>query len=171
VIILLNGAFGIGKTTVARVLVSRLPRAILFDPELIGIALQRTLRLSGRTVHDFQDLPLWRRLTVTGLRATRLAFTNIVVPMAISNPAYLQELRDGIGRFDAHVFHYCLRAPIEVVHERLRLRGDDHERASWSYQRAVECCQLHGSDTFARHIDAADQRPQEIAERILRFCT
>jgi hypothetical protein len=164
VIILLNGAFGIGKTTVARVLVSRLRRAVLFDPEIIGIALQRTLRLGGRTVDDFQDLPLWRRLTVAGLRATRIAFPNVVVPIAISNPSYLEEIRSGITRFDAEVSHYCLRAPIGVVHERLRLRG---ERAGWCYERAVECCELHASSAFETHIDAAGRSAEVIAEDIL----
>ena len=163
-IILLNGAFGIGKTTVARLLVSRLRRAVLFDPEMIGIALQRTLRLGGRTVYDFQDLPLWRRLTIAGLRATRIVFPNIVVPMAISNPTFLEEIRSGIARFDAGVFHYCLRAPIEVVHERLRLRG---ERASWCYERAVECCELHASVGFATHVDAAGHSPDKIVSSIL----
>jgi hypothetical protein len=47
VILLLNGAFGIGKTTVARVLVRRLPCAVLLDPELLGIALQRVTRVGG----------------------------------------------------------------------------------------------------------------------------
>jgi MoxR-like ATPase len=56
VIILLNGAFGIGKTTVARLLAPRLKRAVRFNPEIIGSALQRTARLFGRKVYDFQDL-------------------------------------------------------------------------------------------------------------------
>jgi hypothetical protein len=164
VIILLNGAFGIGKTTVARLLVSHLRRAVLFDPEIIGIALQRTLRLGGRTVYDFQDLSLWRRLTVAGLRATRIAFPNVVVPMAISNFFYLEEIRRGIARFDSEVVHYCLRAPIDVVHERLRLRG---ECGSWCYERAVECCELHASSAFETHVDAADRNSVEIADDIL----
>jgi len=167
VIILLNGAFGIGKTTVARLMVPRLRRAALFDPEIIGIALQRTLRLAGRAPVDFQDLPLWRRLTIAGLRATRMVFPTVVVPMAISNPSYLDELRSGIARFDAVVLHYCLRAPVEVVHQRLRLRGDDPERASWSYRRAAECCELHASDIFATHVDTADRSAEEIADDII----
>src|SRR5687767_2126468 len=64
-ILLLNGAFGIGKTSVARRLVARLPRAVLYDPEIIGIALQRAARIVGWNVPDFQDLRLWRRLTIT----------------------------------------------------------------------------------------------------------
>src|SRR5687768_517725 len=110
-ILLLNGAFGIGKTSVARALAARLPRTVLFDPEIIGIALQRLARLAGRKIDDFQDLLLWRRLTVAGLRVTRLLWPNVVVPMAFSNAAYLQEIRAGLDRFETRVFHVCLVAP------------------------------------------------------------
>jgi predicted kinase len=168
VILLLNGAFGVGKTTVARSLVRRLPRAVLFDPEIIGIALQRGAHLAGRKVDDFQDLPSWRRLTIIGLRTIRLFYPNIVVPMAFSKVEYLQEIRSAIGRFEPRVLHFCLVAPVEVVHERLRLRGADPVRAAWEYRRATECCIAHKSEEFARHIATADRDADEIAEELLR---
>jgi len=40
-VILINGAFGIGKTTVARALSRRIPGSVICDPELIGFVLQR----------------------------------------------------------------------------------------------------------------------------------
>jgi predicted kinase len=169
VILLLNGAFGVGKTTVARSLVKRLPRAVLFDPEIIGIVLQRGARLAGRQVNDFQDLPSWRRLTVIGLRAIRLLYPNIVVPMAFSEVGYLQEIRSAITRFEPRVLHFCLVAPVEVVHERLRLRGADPVRAAWEYRRASECCMAHERKEFARHIATADRDPDEIAEELVSY--
>jgi AAA domain len=147
VILLLNGAFGIGKTTVARLLVRRMRRAVLFNPELIGSALQLVNR-----VYDFQDLPSWRRLTIAGLRATRLFWPNVIVPMAFSNPAYLEEIRRRIERFEPDVVHVCLVAPVDVVHARLRRRGDTDE---WPYRRASECCLAHERNEFARQVDAA----------------
>ena len=167
-ILLLNGAFGVGKTTVARSLVKHLPRAVLFDPEIIGIALQRGARLAGREVNDFQDLPSWRRLAVIGLRAIRLFYPNVVVPMAFSDVGYLQEIRAAITRFEPRVLHFCLVAPVEVVHERLRLRGADPVRTAWEYRRAAECCIAHTSAEFARHIVTADRDADEIAEELLR---
>jgi len=71
------------------------------------------------------------------------------------------------SRFDAEVFHYCLRAPVDVVHHRRCVRGDDPANAGWSYQRAIECCEVHASPAFATHIDAADRSPDEIASDIL----
>jgi predicted kinase len=169
VILLLNGAFGIGKTTVARVLVSRLPRAVLYDPEWIGIALQRVARLAGREVEDFQDLRVWRRLTIAALRITRLGFRNVIVPMAFSNAAYLQEVRAGIARFEPDQLHVCLVAPVDVVHARLRGRGTDPVRGSWQYRRAAECCALHGQHAFATQVNATGRNVEAIADEILRM--
>ena len=156
-ILLLNGAFGIGKTTVARSLVKRLPRAVVFNPELIGSALQRV-----RPVYDFQDLPSWRRWTIAALRVMRMFWPNVIVPMAFSNLAYLDEIRRGLGRFEPHVVHVCLVAPVDVVHERIRGRGDVDR---WPYDRAAECCVAHASAEFATHISAAGT-PDDLAEEL-----
>ena len=164
-ILLLNGAFGIGKTTVARILVRRLPNAVLYDPELIGIALQRTARLFGRNVPDFQDLRLWRRMTISALRIVRLFRQNVVVPMAFSNASYLQEIREGIARFESQQLHVCLVAPIDVVHQRIQSRNLPD--ATWQMRRAAECCAVHHDEIFATHIDASDRDVHAIAEEIL----
>jgi predicted kinase len=166
VILLLNGAFGIGKTTVARLLRQRLTGAVLYDPEIIGIALQRAARLGGVRVDDFQDLKLWRRLTVHALRVTRGFRRNVIVPMAISNPAYLEEIRSGIARFEPHVVHFCLTAPMATVEERLATRRLEPRDRAWQHRRAAECCVAHAGDAFAVHVPA-DRTPQEIAEDVL----
>lgn len=166
-IVLLNGAFGIGKTSVARVLVARLPRAVLYDPEIAGIALQRVARMVGRNVPDFQDLRLWRWLTVAALRVVRLFRQNVVVPMAFSDAGYLQEIRTGISRFESRQFHFCLVAPIEVVRQRLGQRQLGASDAAWQYRRAAECCDAHQEDVFAVKVGAADRGVSDIAEEIL----
>jgi len=167
VILLLNGAFGIGKTTVARVLVARVPNAVLFDPEMIGLVLQRGLRLLGRTVADFQDLPSWRRLTIAGLRMARLGSRNVIVPMAFSDTGILDEVRTGISRFEPRLVHVCLVAPVEEVHRRLRTRGADPTRHAWEFRRAAECCAAHERDVFAHHVGALDRTPDQLAQEIL----
>jgi hypothetical protein len=159
----------VGKTTVARAVVARLPNTILFDPEIIGIGLQRlaTLARPSSPVQDFQDLVAWRRLTVAGLRLARWRSPNVIVPMAISNPAYLEQLRQGVSRFDERVLHYCLVAPVNVVHSRLKYRGADPTRDSWQFRRASECCQAHRSGTFAVQVDTSRRTPESIASILI----
>ena len=167
-IVLLNGAFGIGKTMVGRALVARLPDSLLFDPEKIGLVLQYGRRLTGRAMVDFQDLPSWRRLTVLGLQTARKFRSNIVVPMAFSNASYLSEIRQGISRFESQVFHFCLVAAVEEVHARLRERGSDPNQrdGAWQYRRATECCAVHGQRIFAEQVSAVGRGPEEIAQEL-----
>ena len=110
---------------------------------------------------------MWRRLTILGIRAARVLRPNVVVPMAISNTSYLDEIRAGAARADARVVHVCLTAPLEVVHRRLRARGADPLRNAWEFRRAAEWCALHGRPEFAAHIDATTAPPSEIAMTIL----
>lgn len=167
-IVLINGAFGIGKTVVARALVARLPDSLLFDPEKVGVVLQYGRRLTGRAIGDFQDLPSWRRFTVLGLRTARKLRSNIIVPMAFSNASYLSEIRQGVRRFESQVFHFCLVAPIEVVQARLREAGSDPNQrdGAWQSQRATECCAVHGQQIFAEQISAVGRTPGEIAQEL-----
>ncbi|HVG25799.1 MAG TPA: hypothetical protein VND45_16705 [Thermoanaerobaculia bacterium] len=152
-IVYINGAFGIGKTTVARELVRRLPRAVLYDPEPLGIALQRITR-----VDDFQHLASWRRLTKLAIRVASLVAKHVVVPMAFSNPAYLREVVTRDAR------HFCLVAQYEVVHA--RLRGSGADAGQWEERRARECCNVHARPEFAEQI-SAEGGPAEIVEEIL----
>jgi hypothetical protein len=156
---------------VARALVPHLRRAILFDPELIGIALQRLLRVVGRDVGDFQDLRVWRRLTVAGLRLTRLFYPNVVVPMAFSNAEYLEEIRAGLQRFEERVYQVCLIAPVDVVHGRLRQRRLRPADEQWQFRRAAECCAVHSDERFAPHVRADGRTVEEIAREILAGIT
>lgn len=166
-ILLLNGAFGIGKTSVARHVVRRLPEAILVDPEKIGVPLRWGARIAGRTVDDFQDLRLWRRLTITAIRAARVLARNVVVPMAFSNRSYLDEIHGGVTVADASVLHICLVAPLDVVAGRLRARGADPARHSWEFRRAAECCEAHRDPVFAMHVETAGRTIEQVADDVL----
>jgi hypothetical protein len=125
------------------------------------------LRVIGRDVEDFQDIRLWRRLTVAGLRVTRLFYPNVVVPMALSNAAYLEEIRSGLQRFERRLYHLCLIAPIDVVHGRLRQRRLRPADELWQFRRAAECCAVHSEERFGPHVSAEGREVEEIAREIL----
>jgi hypothetical protein len=168
-VVLINGAFGIGKTTVARLLSQRLPGSVIFDPERIGFVLQRFRRILGRPVEDFQDLRSWRRLSILGIRAARAFRPHVIVPMAISNASYLREIREGVARFEPRAQHFCLTAPLSVVEERLRHRSGWSTEAgrSWQYQRAAECCSAHEGPGFEERISTQDRTAGQVAEYLL----
>lgn len=172
IFIFLNGAFGVGKTTVARTLQKRLPESRLYDPEYAGVILQRLpnwLPIRGQETGDFQDIPLWRSLTVTGLRLSALVNAHTIVPMAFSNLDYLESIIGRASSLESKVRCFCLMAPINVVCQRLRDRGDDQEtrRGAWVYRRAAECCEAHQSPGFGEQILTANRTVDSVVEEIV----
>lgn len=164
--ILLNGAFGIGKTTVAKSLRRLLVDAVILDPERIGLVLQR---LPGYRRSDFQHLAAWRRLTVVWGRTVGRFRPTVIIPMAFSEPAYLNEVRSGLGATGRPVLHFCLTAPLHVVRERLAARGEplSDPHWAWVHRRAAECCQAHERPEFAVQVPTAGLSPEAIAAALV----
>jgi hypothetical protein len=76
-VVLLNGSFGVGKTTVARLLRSSWAGSVVYDPEWCGLALMRLPRsVTGGRADDFQDMALWRKSVISGARLFRLFFAD-----------------------------------------------------------------------------------------------
>src|SRR5947199_6633658 len=101
-VVMLNGSFGVGKSTVARLLRSSLPGSLIFDPEWAGLVLMRLpgwIRLKGSGSDDFQNVEMWRRSAVAGARLFRsIARGPVIVPMTFSRRAYFDEITSGIRR-------------------------------------------------------------------------
>jgi len=172
VVIFINGSFGVGKTTVARILRERLPGSVVFDPEPVGLALgflSRWIPFEGRHTDDFQDLALWRRACVWGVRLSRRFRTTVIVPMTFSNVSYLREVVAGVEPGEPKVLHVCLMAPMSVVEQRIRARADALGVApsSWTLRRAAECCAAHQSPEFALHVPAGSRTPEEVGSDVV----
>jgi AAA domain len=118
VICWINGSFGAGKTTLAGELRRRCPGALLYDPEQVGFMLRDVVppALSG----DFQDLRAWRLLVVeTGRVLTEQYGRLIITPMTVVNPAYAQEIFDGLAAYGVPVRHFFLKVPAARLRERI----------------------------------------------------
>lgn len=95
-IIWINGAFGSGKTTAARLLADEIPGAVVVDPEEVG-ALLRPVLQPVAPVRDFQDWSAWRRLVAATLNAVLGEFPEgrdsvVVVPQTVTVKEYWSEL-------------------------------------------------------------------------------
>ena len=120
VIIWINGGFGAGKTTLAEELHRRLPDAVVYDPEDVGIMLWKWLPRNG----DFQHLPSWRELVVaTALSLRRHHAKTLIVPMSLIRDAYRIEILGGLADVGEEVLHVFLAADASVLRERLNARA------------------------------------------------
>ena len=167
--VLLNGSFGIGKSTVADLLVSHVANARLYDPERAGYVLRRLPAfLLGRAQQpdDYQDLAQWRWLTQRGCVWTHRSASAVVVPMAFTNLGYFEDLQLYLARV-APVLPLCLVAPIAVVELRLQRRAAAEGRTVTEFEtrRARVCCVAHTDPRFGRPVDAMGA-PTLIVEEI-----
>jgi len=173
-IIMINGSFGAGKTTVARLICEAIPDSTFYDPEWVGSVLRRLPRwipLTGSGTDDFQDINLWRRSVVTGIRLFRaFAAGPVIVPMTFTHYPYLDEIMVGIRRFDSDVRLFCLQASLATVKQRLAARGTPAEGPDgvWLARRIEECAAVHGDPRFGEPIDTEERSAKAVVNEILK---
>ncbi len=170
-LVIINGAFGVGKTTVVEVLRRRLHGSTVFDPERIGYVLQRLpgfLPFSAERLDDYQNSALWRFITASGAGHQARRRGVVLLPMCFSNPEYLEEIRSAVQSRGCVVHHLCLTASADTILSRLRARGLDPNSTEgrWVYPRALKACALHLQPEFAVQIATDDHTPDEVADEI-----
>ena len=127
VIIWINGGFGAGKTTLAEELHRRLPDAVVYNPEDVGLMLWKWMPPNG----DFQHLPSWRELVVaTALSLRRHHADTLIVRMSLIRDAYRAEILGGLADAGEEVLHVFLEADAGVLRERLNARVT-HPDTEW----------------------------------------
>jgi predicted kinase len=134
VILWLNGGFGAGKTTLAEELHRRLPDALVYDPEDVGLMLWKWMPPEG----DFQHLPSWRELVVaTALSLRKHHAETLIVPMSLIRDGYRAEILGGLDTAGEDVLHVFLEVDADVLRERLNARVTHPDR-DWDQEaRAI----------------------------------
>lgn len=167
-IILVNGAFGVGKTTVAELLVQRIPDSLLYDPEIVGMGLRSILQPIV-TCDDFQDLPPWCPLVVETARHLLKTYKRtLIVPMTLWNNAYFLEIMDGLRTFEPQLFHFCLTASESTLLKRLQNRPSSPQAFAWACERIERCVTAFQDDIFAVQLATDDRTPEELVLEIMR---
>ena len=170
-IVMINGAFGVGKTSVANELLSRMDGAMLFDPEAVGFMLRHIIpedvKLEVERTGDFQDLNMWKPLTVEVARQLRETYgKDLIVPMTIYNKDYFNTIHDGFLEMDSETYHFCLVAEKETIHKRLIERGE--EEGNWCFVQTDKCLEGFKDFDVNQLIKTDDVSIEEIAESICK---
>ncbi|GAA2308361.1 AAA family ATPase [Glycomyces scopariae] len=128
-IVWLNGTFGSGKTTTARLLQTALP-ARLFDAEHVGALLESVI---GDLPHDdFKDFPAWRALTVaTARHVLDHAGGTLVIPQSVLQREYWTELMDGFAHHAIPVHAYTLHTDRDTFTHRVEHDTDEPGARQW----------------------------------------
>jgi deoxyadenosine/deoxycytidine kinase len=170
-ILFLNGAFGVGKTTVGRILRKRLAGSFLYNPEWVGSVLMRLpFKFQGSGTDDFQDVELWRKSVVGGVKFFRFfAHKTLIVPMAFYRKDYFNEIIGEIRKFDDQLKIFCLTASFENILRRLEKRGEKIESGedNWTIRKAKLCIESHADKCFGESINTNGKNAVAVANEIL----
>jgi gluconate kinase len=172
VIIWINGGFGAGKTTLAQELHRRLPDAVVYNPEDVGLMLWKWMPPNG----DFQHLPSWRELVVaTALSLRRHHADTLIVPMSLIRDAYRAEILGGLADAGEEVLHVFLEADADVLRDRHDARVDipgnpeaNHPAREWALSRidaAIVAAARQPGGTLMLRSDRLT--PAELADEVL----
>lgn len=171
-IIMINGSFGVGKTTVSNKLLDYLDNSMIYDPEEIGYMLKNIIKddikHDDEKTDDFQSLELWRTLTVKVAEEIKRKYNkNLIIPMTIRNYDYFSYIIEGLKNID-EVYHFCLIATKENIHKRLLERGDEKE--SWAFQQTDKCIENYSKYDFGVYINTNDKNIDTIFDMIVNKC-
>ncbi len=166
---MINGAFGVGKTTIANTLQNEIEHSMIYDPEEIGYMLRNVIPIDIKrtesTTGDFQDLELWKELTVDVAKRLIAKYKiNLIVPMTIRKIEYFRFIYNGFKSIDDQTHHFCLSASKETIYERLRLRGE--EEGNWCFQQTDKCLEAYNQYDFGEYIDTEKASIIEIIQEI-----
>jgi AAA domain len=169
-IIMLNGAFGAGKTTVATNLLDKIDNSMLFDPELVGYMIRAMLPEDIKSKEsesgDFQNYELWKVLTVdTAKRLIDKYGKHLIVPMTLRIPEYFTYIFNGFKEIDDETYHFCLQASRGTVFKRLRDRGE--EEGNWCFQQTEKCLLAYEEYDFGEYIDTNDVDINNVVGKIM----
>jgi hypothetical protein len=167
VLIWLNGPFGVGKSCTAEALVRRLPNALLFDPEPLGLLLRQIVR-SIDPVDDFQDVAPWRALVVETIRALLASYVStVVMPMTVWRRDYFDELISALRRVDNDVRCFRLTAAESVLHARILDSDPADGPNDWRLAHLPAGLALIRDTAFGEEIQTDDRCPEHVAKAIL----
>ena len=161
---LLTGLPGSGKSTVARALAARLPRAACIEADL----LQAMLVSGGEWPTPAMSEEARRQLFLRARNAAALAnsfagagFVPVIDHIVISR----EQLEHQIAELTVRPVHVVVLAPsVETVLARNRLRAGKDVGRTWAYLDAELRSEMHGVGIW---IESSDQTVDDVVSTIL----
>jgi hypothetical protein len=162
-IVMINGAFGVGKTSTAHALNEKLPDSVVFDPEEVGYMLRNITYPTGlETPGDFQDISLWPSMVVTVTQALHTQYQrHLILPISLPCHAYFQHIVQGLRTFEPEFYHFCLMASETTLSQRIRAREGESEAGKWAHRQIPRCLKAFMAPEYEEKLDT-DTFPLEV---------
>jgi len=174
-IVIINGPYGVGKTSVAENLIKKIPSSILFDTEEIGFLLDKLIPSEIRKEFEkgnWIELELWKKLVVDiGIFLRKEYNQNVIIPQTILNKSTLSYILEEFKKEGEIVYNFCLITEKEILEERLIKRikkmGMEHLIGTpdfYAFERIDQCLEVFSKE---KHIDISDKSVDEVSDILL----
>ena len=161
----LNGAYGVGKTTVAQGLKPLLHNAHIFDPELIGNGIRDNYP-ANLFRETFEEYPLWLETNYRLLKDIYERYDgDIIAPMTLLQESSYTAI---IGRLldDGIPVRYIFLDADEATLKHRMIDSGREKPDSWCVRHIPACLAAQASETHAVHIPTVGRTPEDIAQEI-----
>ena len=164
-IIWISGAYGVGKSTLAEVLASRIDNALIFDAEEVGNAVR------GNYPDDpygyiFEDYPLWCEFCYRLLMDVHTTFgKNILVPMTLVRERSYTNIIAKLLTEGVDVKFIILEASHESIHDRILARGETED--CWCMENIEMAREGSSSIPGGDHIQTDGKTVEELVQEVL----
>lgn len=164
-IIWLNGAYGVGKSTVAEALRPLLRRAHIFDPELLGNGVRDNYP-EALFRETFEEYPVWLRANRDMLLDLSERYDgDIVVPMTLLREASYDAILRPLLDAGVPLRYVFLDADAAALRHRMVDTGRELPD-SWCVGHIPACLAAQVADRHAVHVNTVGRTPAEIAADI-----
>ena len=156
----ISGPFGVGKTSVAKMIAEKTPNAMLYDPEVIGSALRGVLG-PVKKVNDSQYYALWRKLIVVVARVLRAASARtLVIPMTVWRRDYFDPILAGLHGIGLGLTCFRLTASESELTRRIFSDSEDTGAYGWRMSHAEVCLRVSRDPAFGAEVPTDGLRPR-----------
>lgn len=165
-IIWLSGAYGVGKSTLAEALVSRMDHAMVFDAEEVGNAVRENYLGEPYGV-IFEDYPLWCEFVYTLLKDIHNTFHyNILVPMTLLRQNSYSKIIERLLTDGIDTKLIVLEGSYQSIHDRILSRGEEED--CWCMEN-IELARSGSHALPGYHITTDQRSVEELSEIVLAY--
>ena len=166
-IIWIDGAYGVGKSTLAEKLHGLLPNSSIFDAENVGNAVRDNMPQSVYYSETFEGYPLWFHVCNELLTEVTDRFDGVVlVPMTLMQRDSFPKFADPLREKGIEIVHVLLESSGEIIHDRILERGENED--CWCMRHIDDClsAQQHYEDVI--RVQSFGQTAEELAKEVVQ---
>lgn len=166
-IIWISGAYGVGKSTLAKELENRMENVVIFDAEALGNAVRDNYPDKPHGL-IFEDYPLWCDFCYRLIKdICNTCGKDILVPMTLVRQSSYADILERLRADGIAVKFIILEAAHRTVHDRILARGEEED--CWCIKNIEMARACTRAVTGGFHITTDNRSVSELADAALEY--